>query len=147
MAEVEGISRQALSDIRNTIMAIPIDTLAAELERAALTLRTAGVTLVCQCEYSATDSEQERILCLALREAVTNIVRHANARNCRVRVHSNGDVHILEVQDDGRGGPTPEGEGLRGMRERAEACGGSVSRDMSAGTRLTLRLPMARVRM
>lgn len=145
MAEVEGISRRALTDIRDTVLDARVDTLAAELERTAMTLRTAGVSLAYQCERSAIDAQQERILCLALREAVTNIVRHANAKSCRVRVQSQRDGHVLEVQDDGRGGGTLEGQGLKGMRERAEAGGGSVSRDTSAGTRLTVRLPLARV--
>jgi two-component system sensor histidine kinase DesK len=48
----------------------------------------------------------------------------------------------LEIQDDGSGGSATEGNGLRGMRERVEALGGSVERDTRRGTRLTIELPV-----
>jgi two-component system, NarL family, sensor histidine kinase DesK len=48
----------------------------------------------------------------------------------------------LEIRDNGRGGLAVEGNGLRGMRERVEALGGSVERDASGGTRLTIKLPI-----
>jgi two-component system sensor histidine kinase DesK len=47
----------------------------------------------------------------------------------------------LTVADDGRGGDDPEGSGLRGMRERLAAFGGSLERDGSGGTRLQIVLP------
>jgi len=142
MADVERIAARALADVRETILGEQAETLVAELQRAADTLRTAGIALACVDEHSRIDATQERILCLALREAVTNIVRHANARSCHVRLQTEPDGHVLEVRDDGRGGSFREGQGLKGMRERAEAGGGSVSRDVSAGTRLTVRLPL-----
>jgi two-component system sensor histidine kinase DesK len=49
----------------------------------------------------------------------------------------------LQISDDGRGGLAVEGNGLRGMRERVESLGGSVERDVSQGTRLTVQLPIA----
>ncbi len=114
-----------------------------------MTLRTAGIVLDCQREPLKVDAVQESILGFALREAVTNIVRHAHATRCRIRLQQSENGCVLEVQDDGRGSrdtpvpvPRTEGEGLRGMRERVEAIGGSVRRDVSAGTRVLIRLPM-----
>ena len=49
---------------------------------------------------------------------------------------------LLEIQDDGRGGFTTEGNGLRGMRERVEMLGGTLNRESDAGTRLTITLPL-----
>lgn len=114
----------------------------AEIERARATLRTAGIAVECQCEAVALGTMHEGILGLALREAVTNIVRHARASTCSIRLQQQYNAYVLEVQDDGRGGGSEgEGLGLRGMRERIEALGGSVLRDISSGTRLTVRLP------
>jgi two-component system, NarL family, sensor histidine kinase DesK len=149
MAEVESISRQALADVQQTILGDRPETLEEELERAFSTLRTAGISLECQREPLRVDPVQESILGFALREAVTNIVRHAHASHCRIRLQQSAQGCVLEVQDDGRGAQSPEvrgdprqeGEGLRGMRERVEAIGGSVRRDVSAGTRLLIRLP------
>jgi two-component system sensor histidine kinase DesK len=80
---------------------------------------------------------------LVVREAVTNVLRHAQARNCRLRLAPGNGNCRLEIQDDGRGGPQIEGHGLRGMRERVEALGGTLRRDTSAGTKLTIEFPLS----
>jgi two-component system sensor histidine kinase DesK len=56
----------------------------------------------------------------------------------------NGSCH-LEIEDDGRGGPQSEGNGLRGMRERVEMLGGTLTRDSQAGTKLTITVPVKEV--
>jgi two-component system sensor histidine kinase DesK len=88
---------------------------------------------------------QESVLSMAVREAVTNVVRHAHAHTCVLRMEQrNGSCH-LEIEDDGRGGSPGEGNGLRGMRERVEMLGGTLTRDSQSGTRLTISLPMKEV--
>lgn len=145
IADVQSISRQALADVNRIIVGECTETLDTELERASATLRAAGVAVECQRESVWLDREHEGILGLALREAVTNIVRHAAASHCEIRFRHVTQRYVLEVQDDGRGGASgvgsSEGLGLLGMRERIEALGGSVRRDVSAGTRLTVSLP------
>jgi two-component system sensor histidine kinase DesK len=85
---------------------------------------------------------QESVVALVVREAVTNVVRHARAHNCHLRLLPvNGNCRI-EIQDDGRGGGAVEGNGLRGMRERIEALGGTLERDNSTGTRLSIEFPL-----
>ena len=86
---------------------------------------------------------QESVLALALREAVTNVVRHAQAQRCSVRLRGDRKLCTLEIADNGRGADAPEGNGLRGMRERLEAIGGSLQRQTQAGTRLVINLPLA----
>jgi two-component system sensor histidine kinase DesK len=141
IADVEGISRQALADVKRTILGDRLDNIDTEFARATSTLKTAGIAVACERGQVRIDTAHESILGFALREAVTNVVRHAEARTCSIRLHQNRDAYILEVQDDGRGGMENEGLGLRGMRERIEALGGSVLREISAGSRLTVRLP------
>ena len=65
-------------------------------------------------------------------------MRRPRLASCTLAAN-NGDC-VLEIQDDGRGGSLLEGNGLRGMRERVEALGGTITRDMSAGTTLTIRI-------
>jgi two-component system, NarL family, sensor histidine kinase DesK len=48
----------------------------------------------------------------------------------------------MEVEDDGRGGSHAEGHGMRGMRERIEALGGTLSYRSDAGTHVTVTLPL-----
>jgi two-component system sensor histidine kinase DesK len=141
LAEVENISRQALADVQQTIFGARAETLDEELERASSTLRTAGIAVDFRREPLNVDAVHESILGFALREAVTNIVRHAHARSCHIRLQQSEQGCVLEVQDDGRGGAEQEGQGLQGMRERVEAIGGSVRRDVSTGTCIMVRLP------
>jgi signal transduction histidine kinase len=79
-------------------------------------------------------------------EALTNVIRHARASHCRVRLDVCDRQLELEVADDGCGwrAADPQGVGLQAMRERAEELGG-VCRVLAAspvGTRLFARLPL-----
>jgi two-component system sensor histidine kinase DesK len=144
--EVEQISRQALSDVRDAIRGYRSQGLAAELAQAKSTLETAGVAV--QCDAATTvklPAMQESVLSLAVREAVTNVVRHAQARTCRMRLDQQNGSCRLEIQDDGRGISNGEGNGLRGMRERVEMLGGTLRRSTESGTTLTITLPLKEI--
>jgi len=146
MREVEEISRQALSDVRDAIRGYRSRGLVAELTLAKSTLETAGLTV--QCDTATTvklPAVQESVLSLAVREAVTNVVRHAQARSCRMRLEQQNGNCRLEIQDDGLGSSNGEGNGLRGMRERVEMLGGTLQRSTEAGTTLTITLPLKEV--
>ena len=143
--EVEQISRQALSEVRDTIRGYRSRGLEAELTQAKSTLETAGVDVKFEAARVALPVLQESVLSMAVREAVTNVVRHAHARTCTLRLEQqNGSCH-LEIADDGRGGFENEGNGLRGMRERVEMLGGTLTRDSQAGTKLTIVVPVKEV--
>ena len=77
-------------------------------------------------------------------EALTNVVRHADASRCRVAASVSDHTLVLEVCDNGRGGASRrQASGMRSMRERADQIGGRL--DVSAaspGTRVTLILPL-----
>ena len=143
MLEVEQTSRAALADVREAISGYRGEGLAAELLRARKTLETAGIEVNAEVPELPLSSAQETVLALALREAVTNVVRHAQAQRCSVRLQRENNGCTLEISDNGHGADTPEGNGLRGMRERLEAIGGSLQRQSKAGTRLVIHLPLA----
>ncbi len=143
MQDVEHASRAALADVREAISGYRADGIFAELARARATLETAGITMQMETARVPLNPVQESVLSLALREAVTNVVRHARAQNCMVRLIRDEQLCQLEVADDGRGACAPEGNGLRGMRERLEAAGGSLVRHNDIGTRLIIQLPLA----
>jgi two-component system sensor histidine kinase DesK len=144
--EVEQISRQALSEVRDAIRGYRSRGLEAELAQAKSTLETAGVAANFEVKFEAArvplPAVQESVLSMAVREAVTNVVRHAHAHTCSLRLEQrNGSCH-LEIEDDGRGGFQNEGNGLRGMRERVEMLGGTLTRNSQAGTRLAITVPL-----
>jgi signal transduction histidine kinase len=92
-------------------------------------------------------AETETAIYRITQEALTNVVRHAQARRVRVRLGADGDRVRLEVQDDGRGFPhdgqqRTNGVGLIGIRERVRALGGTMTLESRAGVQLAVRLPL-----
>ncbi len=145
MREVAGVSRQALKEVREAVSGYRARNLAGELETAKTMLTAAGVRLETFTEPLVLPPLQEGTLALALREAVTNVVRHAGASVCTVRLLrvKDKDEVRLEVTDDGLGKCVPDGAGLSGMGERAELLGGRLEvAGNGEGTRLRLSLPL-----
>jgi two-component system sensor histidine kinase DesK len=146
MEEVETISRQALREVREVVGGYRSEGLAAEMARARLALEAAGVKL----EYLALpvdlDPAQETVLAFGLREAVTNVMRHARARTCRITLEplAGEEGTRLEIRDDGKGGLAPEGTGLTSMRDRVEGLGGRLERQGEGGTAIVITLPPRR---
>jgi two-component system sensor histidine kinase DesK len=143
IADVEQTSRAALAEVRSTIRGYRSNTLTGELKQAKAALETAGVLVHSEAAEIGLNPSQENVLALVLREAVTNIVRHAAAKNCRVKLAPMNGKCVLEIQDDGRGGVQIEGSGIRGMRERIELLGGTFERKTGQGTTLIIQLPLA----
>jgi two-component system sensor histidine kinase DesK len=139
--EVERISREALREVRSAIAGYRSEGLQAELARARLALESSGVKLEYFTQPVEMEPVRETVLALALREAVTNVIRHAKASTCRISLEVIDEEVRLEVRDDGRGGRTPEGIGLSSMRERVEGLGGRLERRTDGGTALLIALP------
>lgn len=142
IADIEKVSRDAMSEIRNTLRGYSSYKLSEEMERAQATLQSAGVEVKAESTEVPLTPAQESVAALIMREAVTNVVRHSSARHCSLRLARNNGNFILEVQDDGCGGLRSEGNGIRGMRERVEALGGTFRQKTSAGTKLTFEFPL-----
>ena len=145
IGDVERTARTALAEVREAIGGYRARGLGAEIEAARRTLDAAGVTLVAEStptQNAALSPQEETVLALALREAVTNIVRHARATTCTLRFATEGGQRRLLISDDGQQSELREGNGLRGMRERVESVGGHLSMESSGGTRLQISLPL-----
>ena len=139
--EVEQISRNALAEVRRAIHGYRGERLTEELASSRKALEAAGVALEAAMEPVVLSTDAERALALALREAATNVVRHARATVCKVTLEQDGAVIRLTISDNGVGGPLNEGAGLSGMRDRLAEVGGTVERDGKNGTRLTITVP------
>ena len=142
MSEVQAISRDALSQVRETVRGYRAKGLQGEMEGAKRSLQSANVVFDMNMDAVALGPREEGALALALREGVTNIVRHARATVARATIKREGADVILTLADNGRGGGT-EGYGLAGIRERIAALGGQFERTTTQGTTLTVRLPAA----
>lgn len=154
--DIQEISRQAMSEVRGSISGYRTHNLQSELARAKMALAAAQIQGDVRSSPYSLDPEREQVAALALREAVTNVIRHSNALACSVTLRSAmdasrdiGSLFELIVEDDGRGLRGDEGTGLTGMRERVEGAGGTLelvdrgSRPLDGGCRLVVRLPMS----
>ncbi|MBO9716660.1 MAG: sensor histidine kinase [Pseudoxanthomonas sp.] len=143
IGELGQVAREALGQVRRAVTGIRAVGLAAELAAAKVLLEGEGTSLQVERGELALAPEQETVLALCLREAVTNIHRHAHARNVRVSLCEVAQQWRLQVEDDGRGGAIRPGNGLDGMRERLQALGGSlhVGPLRDRGTCLVAELP------
>jgi two-component system sensor histidine kinase DesK len=145
MEDVSGVARDALAQVRRAVSGIRAAGLAAELASARLLLESDGVRFNYELSEVALTPEQETVLALAVREAVTNIQRHARAGDASVSLRSSGQQVSLKIEDDGRGGAIVPGNGLCGMRERIESLGGKLRVEAmpGQGTQIEIVLPMS----
>ncbi|MEU1185183.1 histidine kinase [Streptomyces sp. NPDC005820] len=149
VADIEQVSRQALVDVREAVTGYRRPRLAAELAGTQVALTAAGITAVTPAEpdLDGVPEESESALAWALREAVTNVVRHSGATRCTVdvvrRQTLDGPRLELSVEDDGSGGSGKgPGNGLTGLTERLEKAGGTLEAGrVKHGFRLTARVP------
>lgn len=139
--EVEQVSRAALADVREAISGIRTRGLVGELEHARVALKAAGVRLEVDGEVPTVPPAAEAVLAMVVREAVTNVVRHAQASYCRVVLRREAEEAFVEVQDDGRGAKSLAGGGIDGMRARLAAVGGRLEVGDEFGVRLRAWLP------
>lgn len=139
LAGVEEVTRRALSEVREAVSGSRRPRLATEVANARVALRAAGIDSEESGASPVLPAETEAALAWALREAVTNVVRHSRARRCRLVLASDEATVTLTVTDDGppttRGRtvgdvapdrPVGVGNGLVGVRERLVAVGGSL---------------------
>jgi len=149
VAEAERVARHALAEVRSAVTGIRATDLAAELAAARLLLESSHVHL----EYTAPPADMpveiERGLSLVLREAVTNIARHAQASRARIELERDAYTLRLRVSDDGRGGVGEDGNGLCGMRERVPRPRGhlSIESPRGRGTVLLVTVPLPQPRL
>ncbi|MBB4129728.1 sensor histidine kinase [Xanthomonas sp. 3075] len=140
---VAQISRDALAQVRRAVTGIRAAGLVAELASARVLLDMEGIVLEHELETLALPSEHETVLALVVREAATNVQRHAQAKRVRVSLRAQGEQAVLDIADDGRGGAIVPGNGLDGMRTRLHALGGALEVEaLPRGMRLRASVPL-----
>jgi two-component system sensor histidine kinase DesK len=145
IGDVEATARRALSEVRAAVTGYRDSGLAGALASARASLAAANVELREEVQQFALAPAAEHVLALALREAVTNVVRHAGATRCTLGLaHEQGSA-VLRVLDDGArlrdAACVRAGNGLSGMRERVASLGGRLSISVGGGLCLELRVP------
>jgi signal transduction histidine kinase len=154
-------ARQALDELRRVLGVVrtgeerspgfPPQPSLAQLDTLVGQVRAAGLAV--ELETSGEPHELPSALELSVyrivQEALTNTLRHGDARHATVRLRYDTDAVDVEIVDDGTSSTANggSGQGLIGMRERAAAFGGRVEAgpDAAGGFRVAARLPLAPV--
>lgn len=144
LADLERLSRDALTDVRRAVAGYRELTLPGELTRARAALASAEIAVDLPNSTDEVPSELRELFAWTIREGVTNVIRHSRASTCEVRLTPTS----AEVRDDGAGSGSGSavggsgGSGLPGLRERAAAVGATVvTRDLCPGYSLLVSLP------
>lgn len=149
MAALADIARHALSEVRRAVSGMRATGIAAELAAARLLLETAGIEVDCQISpdrgRSALSPGAEHALAMTIREAATNVHRHAAAAAVTIALDVDGEAMTLDIADDGVGGRVVPGTGLTGMRERIESVGGrlSILSGIGQGLQVSVSVPLS----
>ena len=138
LADIEQLTAEAIAGVRSTVAGARASTLVEQLASSRDSLRAADIELKVAGEPNALSPVQAITASWILREATTNVLRHARARTVWVLMAPGR----LVVEDDGDGvgggadlgGGAVEGNGIRGMRERAAAAGAAFSLGAAGGT-------------
>ena len=134
--EVRSMAEQAQLETRQLVRDLRVVSLSDELENAKDVLEAAGVTTTVHADEPAVDShikESNRLLGFMVREATTNILRHAQAHHVTIELTTDDALH-LKIRNDSAARPSEptehtQGTGLDGLRTRFEQAGGALHTD------------------
>jgi two-component system sensor histidine kinase DesK len=138
-----GVARNALRDVRAVTQDAHAVSLRTETDGAAALLGAAGIDARIDLDLPELARSTEEVLAWAVREGITNVLRHSQATTCSVTAgHRDGMVR-LEIVNDGARPSADEGNGLAGLAERTRALSGSASgvRLRGGRFRLLVQLP------
>lgn len=134
LEQITRISRTALAEVRSTVTRMRRPDLDGEVAAARRALDTAGVIAVLPDDTSVAGTNSH-LFSWVIREAVTNVVRHAEASRCEVTM-SGDRVRVVDdgVGFEGAAGGAADGEGLAGLRARVEDAGGTLTLSSRTGS-------------
>ncbi|PPA70777.1 sensor histidine kinase [Jeotgalibacillus proteolyticus] len=144
--DINSTARTALKEVRELVTDMRSTKLADEMIRVKQILAAAGIGLTVQGDpnFKNTPLLVENVLSMCLKEAITNVVKHSQATECKISVkQTSGSIH-LSIQDNGIGLPEKQdytGNGLRGMKERLEFVNGTLKIDSKSGALLSVQVP------
>jgi signal transduction histidine kinase len=148
VTEAKGQARLAITELRNLARGIAPPILVDRGLEAALDALVVTTRLPATLEGHAEPrppAAVETCAYFVATESLANAAKHAGANEARIVIDRRGDVLVVEVIDDGRGGADPRGSGLAGLRRRVESIDGTLTVTSPAGGPTTIRaeLPCA----
>jgi len=139
--DIRTSSREALADIRAVLSGMNQTTLDSELSNAKKSLESANIALHISGEFPILSTDQEQVAALAIRESITNIIRHSNATEVLLSFSKDPQDNFIQIEDNGMGSTNEAGRGLKGLKERVAQVGGSTVIDLNRGARISVVFP------
>ncbi|WP_411734401.1 sensor histidine kinase [Paeniglutamicibacter sp.] len=137
LLQIRALNTEALESIRATVGGLRRTTLVQELASVRAALDDARIKTVLTGNARDIDPVRSTALSWILREAATNVLRHAHATTCWIHIAPG----MLDIEDDGDSlAGSHEGHGMRGMRERARLAGArcEIGASTHGGTRVAV---------
>lgn len=143
VASVLGVARQALADVRLVASGYRDMSLEAEAESVAEVMAAADVDVRVDIRCGRLHPLVDTVLATALREGVTNILRHSKVQSCTIDVATVGETVRLDLVNDGvttenQAGSPDRGSGLGNLGDRLAAIGGELTAGVVPGGRFRL---------
>ncbi|MFZ3569185.1 sensor histidine kinase [Streptomyces sp. BH097] len=149
MTEVQRIAQESQKEVREVVRGYREVDLGVELAGAQGVLSAAGITCTVTGSAAGLPGDVQSALGWVVREATTNVLRHGDAKACRVALVTGTEEVVLTVENDGAGaGPgSGQGSGLAGLRERLAAVDGELEAgEVRAGVfRVVAKVPVEAV--
>lgn len=149
MRKVGTVARSALQEVRAAVSGYRQPSLSAELKGTSEILSAAGIGFEFTGSLKPLPRDVESVLGWAIREGVTNIVRHSRAKHCTINFAVQDEVAVLVIADDGQGiqqgdASARRGNGLTGLAERVRSVNGTIVSDarQKGGYMLTITVPV-----
>ncbi|GAA2045313.1 hypothetical protein GCM10009720_27730 [Yaniella flava] len=144
LADIENLARRSLSEVRATVTELQHPDLAEQLNQAKTALSAAGVSFDRPEQLPRLTLVQQQVFAWVVREAVTNIIRHAHATAATITITQEEATMILRIDDNGIGlseTTFDKHHGLAGLRRRAASAGGRLDvHRLDPGTRVEVTL-------
>jgi len=142
--QAHTLAKLLLTDVREAVSQLREDgriELGAAMRALCEGVPALEIALDMPEDFALEDPECAHVLLRCAQEIITNTVRHAEARTLSLRVQRSGSAVVLHARDDGRGAEhVTSGNGLRGMRERLAAVGGTMALSSARGRGFALEV-------
>ncbi len=124
--DLTQVARDTLRDVRHVVRSqLPV-SFQSETNRAAALLTAASIDARLETDLSDLTPAVDELFGWAIREGVTNMLRHSQASACSISATRRGEMAQLKILNDGAGETASEGTGIVGLAERAHALSGTV---------------------
>ena len=144
LTDIESVARSSLSEVRAAVTDLQHPDLAEQFDHSAKALAAAEIAFQRPEALPRLTLVQQQVFAWVIREAVTNVIRHSRAADCRITITQNDPHRILRIDDDGVGifdtNPAAH-HGLAGLHRRVASAGGTLElARLEPGTRIEVKL-------